>query len=135
MAEPLASIAAENQTKGFDHGNKEENHSKNGFATTNLAQDMDKAFERRFLYKIKFNKPTLEARMKIWQTMLPDLVEENIRALAERYDFSGGQIENIARHYAIDTILHGDSASSLEKLIAHCDRERLEMKECRKIGF
>ena len=27
-------------------------------ATTNLQQNMDKAFERRFLYKIKFDKPT-----------------------------------------------------------------------------
>ena len=104
-------------------------------ATTNLAQNMDKAFERRFLYKIKFNKPTLEARMQIWHSMLPELQESDIRALAEKYDFSGGQIENVARHYAIDTVLHGDSASSLEKLMEHCDGERLEQKESHKIGF
>lgn len=104
-------------------------------ATTNLAQNMDKAFERRFLYKIKFNKPTLDARIHIWKTMLPDLPEADIKALAERYDFSGGQIENVARHYAIDTVLHGDEPVSLEKLIAHCDGERLEQKESRKIGF
>jgi SpoVK/Ycf46/Vps4 family AAA+-type ATPase len=102
-------------------------------ATTNLAQNMDKAFERRFLYKIKFNKPTLEARMQIWHTMLPDLKETDIQTLAERYDFSGGQIENVARHYAIDTVLHGNA--SLETLMAHCDGERLEQKESRKIGF
>ena len=104
-------------------------------ATTNLAQNMDKAFERRFLYKIKFNKPTLDARIHIWQTMLPDLPEADIKVLAEHYDFSGGQIENVARHYAIDTVLHGDEPVSLEKLIAHCDGERLEQKESRRIGF
>lgn len=104
-------------------------------ATTNLVQNMDQAFERRFLYKIKFNKPTLEARMKIWQTMLPELPEEHVGVLAERFDFSGGQIENIARHYTIDSILHGDTASSLESLMAHCEGERLEMKEYRRIGF
>ena len=104
-------------------------------ATTNLAQNMDKAFERRFLYKVKFNKPTLEARMQIWQAMLPELKEEDIRVLAEKYDFSGGQIENIARHYAIDSILHSDSAASLEKLMEHCDSERLEQKDSHKIGF
>jgi len=104
-------------------------------ATTNLAQNMDKAFERRFLYKIKFNKPTLEARMQIWHSRLPELQESDIRALAEKYDFSGGQIENIARHYAIDTVLHSDSAASLEKLMEHCDSERLEQKESHKIGF
>ena len=104
-------------------------------ATTNLAQNMDKAFERRFLYKIKFNKPSLEARMSIWHAMLPDLKETDIRTLAERYDFSGGQIENIARHYAIDSILHGDDNLTLEMLMAHCDNERLEQKESRRIGF
>ena len=104
-------------------------------ATTNLVQNMDKAFERRFLYKIKFNKPTLDARIHIWKTMLPDLPESDIKVLAGRYDFSGGQIENVARHYAIDTVLHGDEPVSLEKLIAHCDGERLEQKESRKIGF
>ena len=104
-------------------------------ATTNLAQNMDKAFERRFLYKIKFDKPALEARMQIWKTMLPELQEDDIRTLAEKYDFSGGQIENVARHYAIDTVLHSDDASSLEKLMAHCDGECLEQNESHKIGF
>ena len=102
-------------------------------ATTNLAQNMDKAFERRFLYKIKFNKPTLEARIKIWHSMLPELQEADIKVLAERYDFSGGQIENVARHYTIDTVLHGNA--SLETLMAHCDGERLEQKDGHKIGF
>jgi len=104
-------------------------------ATTNLAQNMDKAFERRFLYKIKFNKPTLEARISIWHEMLPTLSEADIRALAEKYDFSGGQIENIARHHAIDGILHGEDSLSLETLMAHCDNERLEQVERRRIGF
>jgi len=104
-------------------------------ATTNLAQNMDKAFERRFLYKIKFTKPTIEARMSIWHEMIPALSEADTHALAVKYDFSGGQIENIARHYAIDNILHGSSGNVLETLTIHCDNERLEKKEQRKIGF
>lgn len=104
-------------------------------ATTNLAQNMDKAFERRFLYKIKFNKPSLEARMSIWHEMLPSLNDSDISALAKKYDFSGGQIENIARHYAIDGILHGEDSISLETLMAHCDNERLGQREIGKIGF
>jgi SpoVK/Ycf46/Vps4 family AAA+-type ATPase len=31
-------------------------------ATTNLVQNMDAAFERRFLYKVKFEKPELAQR-------------------------------------------------------------------------
>ena len=104
-------------------------------ATTNLVQNMDKAFERRFLYKIKFNKPSHKARMQIWQAMLPNLNDSIIGALVEKYDFSGGQIENVARHYAIDTVLYGERADSLEKLLAHCDGERLEQNERKRMGF
>ena len=104
-------------------------------ATTNLAQNMDKAFERRFLYKIKFEKPTIEARMSMWHEMIPSLKEEDSRTLAIKYDFSGGQIENIARHYTIGNILHGSSDDIVKELSAYCDSERLESKEIRRIGF
>ena len=104
-------------------------------ATTNLQQNMDKAFERRFLYKIKFDKPTEEARAQIWHSMIPELSELDVHTLASKYDFSGGQIENIARHYAIDTILHGQGEDVLPMLIRHCDNERLDEKSSRKIGF
>lgn len=104
-------------------------------ATTNLAQNMDKAFERRFLYKIEFEKPTIEARMSMWREMIPVLKEEDIRILANKYDFSGGQIENIARHYTIANILHGESDNVIDSLSAYCDSERLNAKETRKIGF
>ena len=104
-------------------------------ATTNLAQNMDNAFERRFLYKIKFEKPTLEARMSIWHEMIPTLSDSDTETLASRYDFSGGQIENIARHYAISNILYGSQANTIEALISQCENERLETKQTRKIGF
>ena len=104
-------------------------------ATTNLVQNMDKAFERRFLYKIRFEKPTIEARMNMWHEMIPALNEEDSRALASKYNFSGGQIENIARHYTISNILHGKSDNIVQELSAYCDSERLESKEVRKIGF
>ena len=104
-------------------------------ATTNMAQNMDKAFERRFLYKIHFTKPTLEARASIWHEMIPVLSAEESRSLALKYDFSGGQIENIARHYTIDSILHGASDNVLEMLSRHCDNERLDRKGHRTIGF
>ena len=104
-------------------------------ATTNLLQNLDNAFERRFLYKIKFDKPTEEARAHIWHSMIPELSDLDVHTLAPKYDFSGGQIENIARHYAIDNILHGQSEDVLPMLIRHCDNERLDEKSSRKIGF
>ncbi len=104
-------------------------------ATTNLQQNLDKAFERRFLYKIKFEKPSVEARSNIWQSMIPDLSKNDVLTLASKYDFSGGQIENIARHYNIDNILHGQCDNMLSMLIRHCDNERLSENHERKIGF
>jgi SpoVK/Ycf46/Vps4 family AAA+-type ATPase len=104
-------------------------------ATTNLQQNLDSAFERRFLYKIKFEKPTEEARVHIWHEMIPDLSTMDVQTLASKYDFSGGQIENIARHYMIDSILHDKSDDALSMLISHCDHERIDEKTSRKIGF
>lgn len=104
-------------------------------ATTNLVQNMDKAFERRFLYKIKFEKPTIEARMCMWHEMIPALKDDDIRTLATKYDFSGGQVENIARHYTIANILHGEPVNMIEALSSYCDNERLENEKHNKIGF
>lgn len=105
-------------------------------ATTNLAENMDKAFERRFLYKVKFEKPDLHGRLQIWQTMIPSLNDADASFLAARYDFSGGEIENIARHYTIQSILHGKPADMLKSLVGYCDSERLEGRPPkRKVGF
>ncbi|WP_233522187.1 ATP-binding protein [Prevotella sp. TF12-30] len=105
-------------------------------ATTNLAENMDKAFERRFLYKVKFEKPDLHGRLQIWQTMIPSLNDADASFLAARYDFCGGEIENIARHYTIQSILHGKPANMLKSLVGYCDSERLEGRPPkRKVGF
>ncbi|SHK64198.1 ATP-binding protein [Xylanibacter ruminicola] len=104
-------------------------------ATTNLEQNMDKAFERRFLYKVKFNKPTLEARRNIWLSMIPSLEDDIATQLAQKFDFSGGQIENIARHYTIDSILHGNNDNMKDTLFRHCENEQLDNKNNRRIGF
>ena len=104
-------------------------------ATTNLAQNMDGAFERRFLYKIRFEKPTKEARMSMWQEMIPSLDSDAAQMLASKYEFSGGQIENIARRYAIGDILYGDDRDKVKELLSYCDAEKLEAKEMRRVGF
>lgn len=104
-------------------------------ATTNLTQNLDKAFERRFLYKIEFEKPCVEAKAKIWDTMLPTLSEEDKLKLANSYDFSGGQIENIVRKYTVDSILNGITPT-LETVHNYCQSEFLyKNEERRRIGF
>ncbi|MDH6344296.1 hypothetical protein M2480_003193 [Parabacteroides sp. PFB2-12] len=104
-------------------------------ATTNLTQNLDRAFERRFLYKIEFDKPCTEAKEKIWHTMLPALSAQERSELAGRYDFSGGQIENIVRKYTVDAILH-ETTPSLETVHGYCQSEFLyKNRERRRIGF
>ena len=104
-------------------------------ATTNLQQNMDKAFERRFLYKIKFDKPDATVRSQIWKQMIPELCEQDATRLAEAFDFSGGQIENVARKYSINGILYGDVDKPLEILTSYCNEERIQAQSGRKIGF
>lgn len=104
-------------------------------ATTNLTTNLDKAFERRFLYKIRFDKPTPEARGKIWQTMLPGLSEQDAKILAERFDLSGGEIENIARKHSVNAILSGNEDIDIQNLIATCRQERISQNNQHKIGF
>jgi hypothetical protein len=103
-------------------------------ATTNLTKNMDKAFERRFLYKIEFEKPSLEARKSIWQSLIPGLSQNEIEALSAQFNFSGGQIENIARRRTVAEVLYG-SPPSLDKLVEYCKEEMADNAESRKIGF
>lgn len=94
-------------------------------ATTNLTSNLDKAFERRFLYKIKYEKPTAEARAEIWRIMLPELSEQQARRLANLFDLSGGEIENIVRRNTVNWILKGSDKVDMERIIELCSRERM----------
>ena len=103
-------------------------------ATTNLANNFDAAFERRFLFKVKFEKPTIEAKMKIWNNKLSWLTPDDSKRLAEAFDFSGGEIDNIVRKATMDELITGKH-SSIEQLISLCSNERLENAERKKVGF
>ena len=104
-------------------------------ATTNLTTNLDKAFERRFLYKIRFERPSREARVSIWRAMMPSLSEEEAKILANNYDFSGGQIENIVRKREIQSII--DSAEpSFNDVLSFCSEEVIgNGTGRRRIGF
>ncbi|MDR1867100.1 MAG: ATP-binding protein [Treponema sp.] len=103
-------------------------------ATSNLTKNMDKAFERRFLYKIEFEKPNAPARKAIWQSLIPSLSDSEAEQLAINYDFSGGQIENISRRNIIDTVISGVSPS-IEKLRSFCQEELSARTPQKIVGF
>jgi SpoVK/Ycf46/Vps4 family AAA+-type ATPase len=100
-------------------------------ATTNLTQNMDKAFERRFLYKITFEKPDTETRVHLWRSILK-IDEQDAQVLASKYDYTGAEIENIFRKKTVDSILY-DKKYDLETIIKLAAEEKIEKD--RPIGF
>lgn len=102
-------------------------------ATTNLVSNLDKAFERRFLFKIMINTPGQEQRAGIWKLKVPGLTKEDYNILAKKYTFSGGQIDNIARKKEIHEIIHGKTCQ-FEELMTLCNEELID-KRTMKIGY
>lgn len=105
-------------------------------ATTNLTCNFDSAFERRFLYKIKYEKPDKTVRAHIWHSMINELPDEQVNELATDYDFSGGEIENIARKQKVEYILSGENVT-IGQLREFCDSEKIagDKGAYRKVGF
>lgn len=104
-------------------------------ATTNFQQNFDPAFERRFLFKVKFEKPSVETRAMIWQSNLPFLSGNEADELARKYDFSGGEVENVARKVEIDYILHGAEVMTFENVRSICNNEKIQNSNKRTVGF
>lgn len=102
-------------------------------ATTNLTDNLDAAFERRFLFKIEFNKPEFKINQKIWEHNFPFLTEKESQKLAYNYQFSGGQISNIKRKAEIKQIIYNEQIK-LSSIVQFCNEERL-YKQVKKIGF
>ncbi len=90
-------------------------------ATTNLTDNLDSAFARRFLFKIKFGQPTEEAKQSIWKSKLSWLTDDDCRQLAAHHDFSGGEIDNIVRKVVMEEVLHGTrpTLAEIEELCRH----------------
>ena len=72
-------------------------------ATTNLLENIDKAFSRRFNYKIEFKKPNKTQREELWELMLPEAPYEesfDVKELCD-YGLTGGQINLIIKNNSI----------------------------------
>lgn len=105
-------------------------------ATTNMLDNIDAAFERRFLYKLRFENPTIENLKHIWMDKLKMLSENEAIRLANDFPFSGGQIENIARKILLYQIVENNEPN-LDTIIEFCEQENWYTadKSRRKMGF
>lgn len=103
-------------------------------ATTNLIENMDSAFSRRFLYKLEFEEPSKKVRKQIWKDKIPDLSETLVDKLSE-YHLTGGQIENIARKAVLTKILSFEELN--EKTMIEQINQELNFKseKVKLIGF
>ena len=108
-------------------------------ATTNLTVNLDKAFERRFLYKVKFEKPSNKVSEQIWKGFIDNLSDKDAKTLADAYALSPGQIENVSRKYTIDSILFDKKEDLFMQLSRYCKEEffndAYNQKSSRRIGF
>ncbi len=93
----------------------QEIESMNGIliATTNLIDNMDEAFDRRFLFKTQLTKPDAAARAKIWKSSIPELSDADAVFLAESFEMSGAQISNVvARRDLAELYFDGDRGTA-----------------------
>ena len=96
-------------------------------ATTNLLENIDKAFSRRFNYKIEFKKPNRAQRGQLWKLMLPENApyEEdfNIEELAT-YSLTGGQINLIIKNTAYKVAVKKEALFTLHDFKEEILREK-----------
>ena len=103
-------------------------------ATTNF-NNLDPAFDRRFLIKVKFDKPTAAVRSRIWTSMFTEISDADAQTLASEYELTGGLIENINRKATIDYVLTGQQPD-LEYLRTLCRAElKTPQPTPKHIGF
>jgi len=103
-------------------------------ATTNLVENIDSAFERRFLFKVEFSKPTVGVKSKIWKNKIKSLSVKNSKKLASKYDFTGGQINNIIRKIEIFKVINNLNID-FDRIEEFCQEENFNNISPLRIGF
>jgi ATP-dependent 26S proteasome regulatory subunit len=83
--------------------------------TTNAADRIDAAFQRRMDVVISFPQPDIMERWAIWQMHLPDshaVDDALLWEINERCVFTGGQIRNVVLHASLLAIDNGGTITS-----------------------
>lgn len=96
-------------------------------ATTNLLENIDKAFSRRFNYKIEFKKPDEIQRVELWKKMLPQNApyadDVEIDSLA-KYSLTGGQINLIIKNTAYKVAVRENAIFTMKDFTEEISREK-----------
>lgn len=92
-------------------------------ATTNLTNNIDGAFDRRMLYKQRFDLPDENTRFSILNGAFPDFPMELLKDIGSNYNLSGGQIQNIKKKFVVDDILYEEKHNSTENMLRYIEEE------------
>lgn len=96
-------------------------------ATTNLLENIDVAFSRRFNYKIEFKKPSREQRLELWKQMLPKDApyadDFNIEKLAD-ISLTGGQINLVVKNTAYSVACMDEPIFTTELFLDEISKEK-----------
>jgi SpoVK/Ycf46/Vps4 family AAA+-type ATPase len=104
-------------------------------ATTNLINNIDGAFDRRLLYKQKFELPDNITRLKILESHFPDINSDKLMEIAACYELSGGQIQNIKRKLMADQLLFSNTSQNESLFMEYVVSEVGFRSANRKIGY
>ena len=106
------------------------------FATTNLIDNLDTAFFRRFGFKIRFDLPDKETRVKIWKSKIPYLSDYYADVLSE-FPLSGGDIDNVLKKLLVASVVNPELKEEevLIKLAGEEAEFKVENKENSRLGF
>lgn len=143
-ADALFGQRTENKSSNDRHANQEvayllqriEYHPGTVILASNLKENIDEAFFRRFQSAIHFPMPDQHLRHELWAKMipaewLPDTGEDLIQE-ASRYTLSGGGIVNVIQQCAIK--LYGKDNKLLQAEILRASIKRETQKEGKIIG-
>lgn len=79
---------------------------------SNMRQNIDDAFLRRFQSVVHFPLPKAAERLRLWRDGIPPQVRPepalNLQRLAQQHELSGGTIVNVLRHACLRSLARGD---------------------------
>ena len=94
---------------------------------TNLKQNLDEAFLRRFQAVVPFTRPGPAERERLWaQALAPPAVladDVDLGALAGRHELSGADLVAVARHASLAALARGERTIRQADLVAGLRRE------------
>lgn len=108
-------------------------------ATTNLLESLDKAFSRRFNYKIEFVKPNKVQRLELWKKLLPENIpldsDFDMEKISE-VELTGGQIELVIKNTAYKVAVMDEPIFKMEDFQEQISKEQKSQFDTEnKVGF